>query len=425
MARAAGRLRVLGAALGPRRIGGRTALYGSSENDNGDAASRGDERPQCMVRASTPVLGSRVTYFLSLFSPETYEAFRASDQTVSGFRERQRNAAERVHPGDRLICYMTKLGRWFGQLEVIDGPFVDRTPVFHPEDDPFIIRFRVKPLILLEVEKAVPIRDPELWDALTFTREHARTSPTWTGKLRTSLAPLEDSDGELIARLLQRQAGDGRVYPFDASEYAKWTTLRVRRADKIVSVSVPEDSAGQEDEISQPVAARESHLLQALLADIGARMGMQVWLPRGDRQAVRAEAKFAVDRIVDRLPLSYDETTLQTIENIDVLWLKGRSIVRAFEVEHTTSVYSGILRMADLLALQPNMDIKLHIVAPDSRRNKVFEELRRPVFSLLERGPLADVCTFLSYDSIRSLGALPSLEHMRDSVLDEYAEEAE
>jgi hypothetical protein len=39
------------------------------------------------------------------------------------------------------------------------------------------------------------------------------------------------------------------------------------------------------------------------------------------------------------------------IERIDVLWLKGRSIKRAFEVEHTTSIYSGILRMADLLAL--------------------------------------------------------------------------
>lgn len=45
--------------------------------------------------------------------------------------------------------------------------------------------------------------------------------------------------------------------------------------------------------------------------------------------------------------------------------------------------------MADLLALQPNMDIKLHIVAPEARREKVFSEIRRPVFSLLDRAPLA------------------------------------
>jgi hypothetical protein len=99
--------------------------------------------------------------------------------------------------------------------------------------------------------------------------------------------------------------------------------------------------------------------------------------------------------------------------------------VRAFEIEHTTSVYSGILRMADLLALQPNMDIKLHIVAPVERREKVFSEIRRPVFSLLEKGPLAESCTYLSYDSIRELSTQKHIAHLSDTVLDEYAEEAE
>lgn len=130
-----------------------------------------------------------------------------------------------------------------------------------------------------------------------------------------------------------------------------------------------------------------------------------------------------VNLFLDVLPLNYDDTTIKTIEQIDVLWLKGRSIVRAFEVEHTTSIYSGILRMADLLALQPNMDIKLHIVAPSDRREKVFTEIHRPVFSLLDRGPLSDTCTFISYDSIRELSLLKHLTHLSDSVLDEYAEE--
>ena len=49
--------------------------------------------------------------------------------------------------------------------------------------------------------------------------------------------------------------------------------------------------------------------------------------------------------------------------------------MRAFEVEHTTSVYSGILCMADLLALQPNMDIKLHIVVPTTKRDKCVRQL--------------------------------------------------
>ena len=129
--------------------------------------------------------------------------------------------------------------------------------------------------------------------------------------------------------------------------------------------------------------------------------------------------------LLESLPLNYDDTTLRTIEQIDVLWLRGRAIARAFEVEHTTSVYSGILRMADLLALQPNMDIKLHIVAPADRREKVFQEIRRPVFSLLEKGPLADMCFFISYDSLDELVLDKHLPHMSDSVLDDYSEEAD
>ena len=81
--------------------------------------------------------------------------------------------------------------------------------------------------------------------------------------------------------------------------------------------------------------------------------------------------------------------------------------------------------MADLLALQPNMDIKLHIVAPSERREKVLIEIQRPVFSLLNRGPLAESCTFIAYDSLSELSQLQHLTHLSDTVLDEYAEEAD
>ena len=125
------------------------------------------------------------------------------------------------------------------------------------------------------------------------------------------------------------------------------------------------------------------------------------------------------------LPLNYDDTTLRTVEQIDVLWLKGRSMARAFEIEHTTAIYSGLLRMADLLALQPNMDIRLHIVAPAHKRDRVLREIRRPVFSLLERGPLYDQCSLLAYDSIDSLAETRYLSHMSDSIIGEYEESAE
>jgi hypothetical protein len=195
-----------------------------------------------------------------------------------------------------------------------------------------------------------------------------------------------------------------------------------------VTVSVPEK---EPDVVAQTVATqpegevRESIKIQSLIAQIGAKMGMTIWIPKSDRGLVLQEWKAGDKSLLDVLPLNYNEPTLKTIEQIDVLWLKKRTIVRAFEVEHTTSVYSGILRMADLLALQPNMDIKLHIVAPSARRDKVFQELTRPVFSLLERGPLSDSCTYISYENLRELSQIKHLSHLAESVVDEYAEEAD
>ena len=367
-----------------------------------------------------------VAYYTDLFSPETYEAFSKSDRTISGFRMRHKNLASRVNIGDKLICYLTKLSRWVGILEVTSKPFVDDSPRFYKADDPFAVRFKVKPLVWLEVEKALPIHEPEIWNGLSFTRDLPPNSNAWTGKVRGSLVRLEDEDGEFLEAALLKQEHSGRLFAYDVEAYKKYLLPRVRGEKKDIPVSVPTNEDSEDTEIvAEQSDVRESIKIQALLADIGAKMGMKIWIPRNDRSRVLSECKSGNPSILERLPLNYDETTLKTIEQIDVLWLKGRSIKRAFEVEHTTSIYSGILRMADLLALQPNMDIKLHIVAPFSRKDKVFQELQRPVFSLLERGPLFETCTYLSYESVREIASLRHLVHLSDDVLEDYSENAE
>ena len=320
-----------------------------------------------------------MAYYLDLFSPETYEAFSRSDRSISGFRTRHQGIASRIQPGDKLICYMTKLSRWIGILEVQSESYKDATPLFYQEDDPFVIRFKVKPLVWLSKENAVPIWEEHVWNKLSFVRIYDRKkSQTWTGKLRTSLTQLDDTDGAFLEELLRAQVNHGQVYPVDEREYGKLMTHQVRGVDKVVRVSVPEDTAHEDEVIHRPTEARESIKMQALLADIGAKMGMRIWIPRGDRAAVLSECKSPNPPLLDILPLNYDETTLKTIEQIDVLWLRGRAITRAFEIEHTTSIYSGILRMADLMALQPNMDIKLHIVAHSSEEIRYFRNSDAP-----------------------------------------------
>ena len=193
--------------------------------------------------------------------------------------------------------------------------------------------------------------------------------------------------------------------------------------NKFVSVSVPEDKEKQRNK-QDDESVRKSTKIQAILAEVGEKMGFKIWLPRGDRRNVLKEWRAGPGVFLESLPLNYDEATIKTIEQIDVLWLRRRSIIRAFEVEHTTSIYSGLLRMADLLALQPNMDIKLHLVAPAERQKKVFEEMQRPVFSFLEKGPLSEYCSFISYDSLYKLANEKHLPYLSDKVIEKYEEVA-
>lgn len=364
-----------------------------------------------------------MTYYTNIFSPETYEAFTHSDKTISGFRIRQVGLASNLKPGDILVCYITRLSRWCGLLQVVDGPYQDNTPIFQENDDPFVVRFHVRAKVWLPLTETIPIHINEIWQQLSFTKSHDKNSSAWTGLLRNSLNKFNDKDGKLLATTLLKQSNNARPYPLDEIEQKKLKTHTVNRADKVVEVSVPGDNESFNDQESiQSQDVRESIKMQALLAQIGASMGMKIWLPKADRSRVLKEWKKGTEGLLERLPLNYDEVTLSTIEQIDVIWLKGRSIVRAFEVEHTTSVYSGILRVADLLALQPNMNINLHIVAPDSRQGKVFQEIRRPVFSLLEKGPLSESCSYISYSSLKELSKQKHLDRMTDAVLDDYAE---
>lgn len=245
----------------------------------------------------------------------------------------------------------------------------------------------------------------------------------WLGPLRRSLQHIETADGELFEQLLTEQARSPKVYPLEAEELDNLRSDQVKRADGTVSVTVPKDEP--EEEHLTTKTGRESIQIQADLARLGEMMGFRIWIPRNDRSAVLGHWEASPGALLDTLPLNYDGTTLRTVEQIDVIWLMGRAIQRAFEVEHTTAVYSGLLRMADLLALQPNMNIALHIVAPAERREKVLSEIRRPVFSLLEHQPLAERCTFIAYENLREILAQHHVEYMSDKVLTEYEDRAD
>lgn len=129
-------------------------------------------------------------------------------------------------------------------------------------------------------------------------------------------------------------------------------------------------------------------------------MGYQVFVPASDRtKSYRGQRLDEIRELVAHLSLPLIPAAQRIIENIDLLWLDRNAIQAAFEVERTTAIYSGILRMTDLLALQPNLDIHCYLVAPDERQAQVVQQVNRPTFARMRR-PFSSVCRFISFSAL-------------------------
>ena len=167
--------------------------------------------------------------------------------------------------------------------------------------------------------------------------------------------------------------------------------------------------------------------IQWRLLDLGARLGLAVWAPMNDRGRTWGGRRIGdIANLLPSLPRQFDPATTRTIGFIDVIWFEQRPtlpIVAAFEVEHTSPVYSGLLRMCDLMTMQPNLEIKWYLVAPDHRFDKFTSEIGRPSFANLDK-PLHTICGFLPYGRLlhRLREADAVIAHLRPAFLDDIAQ---
>ena len=137
----------------------------------------------------------------------------------------------------------------------------------------------------------------------------------------------------------------------------------------------------------------------ALPISIGTVKNYDVWIPLSDRPKVRV-LDSGRQPFVQIFPRGFEP--VQTIlSQVDVLWLeRGSNRLRAlFEVEHSTTIYSGLLRLNDVRLVVPNMEPTFSIVADDERRSDFLRQVNRPTF---QRSGLSDICRFMKYEDIFS-----------------------
>jgi hypothetical protein len=130
---------------------------------------------------------------------------------VIGFKERRRNQAEQMAPGDEIVFYVTGLQEFGGMARVRSQMYEDRTPIWpgkkrgrtELEDYPW--RVDAEPVLILSEQDFVPAAGlaGELEHVAKWPAEHWQLA--FQGQLRTV--------GEADARLLRERLSAAAATP--------------------------------------------------------------------------------------------------------------------------------------------------------------------------------------------------------------------
>jgi type II restriction enzyme len=120
--------------------------------------------------------------------------------------------------------------------------------------------------------------------------------------------------------------------------------------------------------------------MQYHLLKIGKALGYDVIPASNDRSKCYSGNNFSFMSLSSFPQFDLDKETLNTVKLIDVLWFeKGtNNVIAAFEVEKSTSIYSGILRLTDLSYTIADGDEVFYLIVPDKREKDVLLQLSRP-----------------------------------------------
>lgn len=197
------------------------------------------------------------------------------------------------------------------------------------------------------------------------------TSPARDGQYKVQIY-LQDDGTELYIP----KAGK-----FNAEGYFGWSALAVS-VDLARYEAIPEFSHSQ---------------IQTMLGAIGKIKGYDIWVPQSDRTKLdwSITERF---KCCDILPYGFDQIK-GIIQEVDVIWIqRGSSDLAAlFEVEHSTPIYSGLLRFNDIHLVAPNLRPQFSVVSNDARHGLFIRQLNRPTFQM---SGLSKLCTFLEYINV-------------------------
>lgn len=318
--------------------------------------------------------------------------------------------------GDRLAIIVDK--SLAALAEIAGKPFESKDKVW--DNGLFPHRIRLKFAHVLQPKDRPPILG-EVRDAMT-----QQWGPRY-GWAILNQQVLESPHADVIAKAISCKPNSILEYQqnlADRLEEARikreLTKGKARKDRRLKKIPAPERLELEND---KPESKRDTSAhtkAQGELVSLGRITGCSVWIASND-QSKKYGGKNLAEDCLKKLPgMGLSDEATRRISLIDVIWINQNAPVCAFEIETSTSIYSGLLRMSDLLSVVPALNIQIYIVAPRERQTKVLAELGRPTFRKIG---LSEYCRYISIEDLSELIARVKGfgGHIQPTILDTIA----
>lgn len=208
-----------------------------------------------------------------------------------------------------------------------------------------------------------------------------------------------DSNGELeIHHMFMRvseQAINSLLIEYNSVEEA-FQDLRCNE-----SVASPSEPETETEQASNADDGRVHTEIQWYLVQLGQQHGYDVHVAITDKNRTYQGERLGEDCLEELVLPGFSDAVTNIIRYVDVIWLEGDAIVAMLEVESTTSIYSGIVRITDFVTRMPNFAVDMYIVAAESDSDAVRKEITRPTFETVLEPVSHSSLQFLSFEDVR------------------------
>lgn len=134
-------------------------------------------------------------------SPENYAATREHGYRVIGLKERNRNRALEIVPGDRIVLYLTRIMAFAASIRVTGELYEDREKLWpgkpgNPDQYPW--RFETEPEFVLDEDAWIPA------ERLVGTLEHIGKWPVehWKLAFQGQIRAISEHDADVLLERL-------------------------------------------------------------------------------------------------------------------------------------------------------------------------------------------------------------------------------